>query len=360
MKKIFVAATRQNEGKTVVSLGLIAHFSQQWKVGYIKPIGQRYLEEQGYKVDEDSVLIERACGINCHLRDMSPIAVEKGFTESHIRGEKKDLPERILNSFARVSQNRDLVVIEGTGHAGVGSVFDLSNATVARLLGAKVLLVSGGGIGRAIDEIVLNKALFEKEGAELLGVVVNKVFPEKYDKINQLLRKGLEKRGIKVWGVIPFHSLLTWPTLWQILEELGGEIVCGGDELDRMARKMVVGAMEPHHALSYFEDESLVITPGDREDIILAAISTLMVPHEGQKRLVGMVWTGGLIPHYTILELVKKCNLPVILVEHDTYTTASKINDLTVKIRPVDREKIQAVIKLVEDYLAMEILWEML
>src|SRR3989338_6277387 len=103
--------------------------------------------------------------MDCGIKDMSPIAVEKGFTEKYItRPNKRSIDKQIRDSFRRVARNRDLVVIEGTGHAGAGSVFDHSNANVAKLLGARVILVSSGGIGRAIDEIMLNKALFEKEG----------------------------------------------------------------------------------------------------------------------------------------------------------------------------------------------------
>ncbi|MFZ2356851.1 MAG: AAA family ATPase, partial [Candidatus Omnitrophota bacterium] len=130
MKKIFIAATKQNDGKTTLSLGLICNFQQRFKkIGFIKPIGQRYLEEDGQKIDEDSWLIEEACGIKCGLKDMSPIAVERGFTEKYIAKPDKNLiSNQIKKAFKRVSKKQDLVIIEGTGHAGVGSVFDHSNA----------------------------------------------------------------------------------------------------------------------------------------------------------------------------------------------------------------------------------------
>jgi dethiobiotin synthetase len=123
---------------------------------------------------------------------MSPIAIEKGFTENYIKsGNREKLVTDIVNSFERIAKHKELVVIEGTGHAGVGSVFDLSNAKVARLLNAKVILVTAGGIGRPIDEIVLNMALFEKEGVDVIGVIVNKVLPSKYKKIEQVVKAGL-------------------------------------------------------------------------------------------------------------------------------------------------------------------------
>ena len=127
-KKIFVAATQQNDGKTTVSLGLIAALKKRFdRIGFIKPIGQRYLVEQGYKVDEDSVLIEEVFGIKCNIKDMSPIAIERGFTERFIeKGADEDYAGQIADAYERVAADNDLVIIEGTGHAGVGSVFDSS------------------------------------------------------------------------------------------------------------------------------------------------------------------------------------------------------------------------------------------
>ncbi len=144
-KKIFIAATYQNVGKTTFCLGLLGSLQKMFpKIGFIKPIGQRYLMEQGYKVDEDSVLIEKIFNV-CNpadIKDLSPIAVEKGFTENYIDGlARVDYASEIKKAYRRVARDKDLVVIEGTGHAGVGAVFDLSNATVARLLGAKVILL---------------------------------------------------------------------------------------------------------------------------------------------------------------------------------------------------------------------------
>src|SRR4030042_5894289 len=145
---------------------------------------------------------------------MSPIAVEKGFTEKYIvRPNKDSITRQIKESFRRVCKDQDLVVIEGTGHAGVGSVFDHSNATVAKLLGSKVIIISSGGIGRPIDEIVLNKALFEKEGVKVLGVIINKVLPDKFAKISGFVRKGLERKGINVLGVLPYDPMLARPSI---------------------------------------------------------------------------------------------------------------------------------------------------
>jgi len=351
MRKIFIAATKQNDGKTTVSLGIIKNLQQKFgKVGFIKPIGQRYLEEEGLKIDEDSILIEEVCGIKCGLKDMSPIAVEKGFTEKYImKPDRKNISAQIQASFRRISKHQELVVIEGTGHAGVGSVFDHSNASVAKLLGSKVIIISSGGIGRPIDEIVLNKALFEKEGVKVLGVIVNKVLPEKFDKISRLVRKGLERRGIDVLGVLPYDPMLARPTIEQILEETDFQVLSGKEFLENSVAKVMVAAMQPRDAVRYITDDSLMITPGDREDMIMIALSCFRETDKDKLKVCGIILSGGITPEVPMMNLLSKAQIPVLLAKSDTYDVATAIHDLTVKIRPCDKEKIGAVVKLIRE-----------
>ncbi|MEE8317584.1 MAG: AAA family ATPase [Candidatus Omnitrophota bacterium] len=355
--RIFIAATKQNDGKTTVALGLINVLRKKLKrVGFIKPVGQRYVIEDGYKVDEDSILIERVCSMGCRLQDMSPIAIEKGFTENYIKsGNHEKLVNDIVGSFERIARHKELVVIEGTGHAGVGSVFDLSNARVARLLGAKVILVTAGGIGRPIDEIVLNMALFEKEGVEVIGVIVNKVLPSKYKKIERVVRAGLKKKGIDVLGVIPYTPLLSMPTIQHILEETGMELISKRVGMRNKVQKILVGAMQPHDALDYIENGSLLITPGDREDMLMTLLNAhLLKRHKKDNLISGIILTGGIVPDHKIMMLIEKANIPVLLSKKHTYATAAEVHDLTIKIRPEDKEKTIMAADLVKKYVDID------
>ncbi|MFA5389000.1 MAG: AAA family ATPase [Candidatus Omnitrophota bacterium] len=352
-KRIFVAATRQNDGKTTISLGLIRAFRKKFKsVGFIKPVGQRYVFEHGYKVDEDSVLIEKVCGMKCSIKDMSPVAIDKGFTEAYIkRGDRRKLVDSIISSFERISRRKDLVVIEGTGHAGVGSIFDLSNAKVASLLDARVVLVTSGGIGKPMDEIELNMALFEKEGVDVAGVIINKVIPSKYNKIKKILTLGLKRKGIDVLGVIPYAPKLSNPTIRNILEETNMKLVSKKTGLSNVVRNIFIGAMEPHDALGFIETDSLLITPGDREDIIMTVLAAhLLKKTERKISISGIILTGGILPNRKIMRLVESADIPVLLTREHTYNAASEIHDLAVKIRPRDKEKTMIAEELVRDY----------
>jgi len=355
-KKIFIAATQQNDGKTTVSLGLIAALKKRFdRIGFIKPIGQRYLVEQGYKVDEDSVLIEEVFGIKCNIKDMSPVAIEKGFTEKCIeKGADEDYAKLIRESYEKVSRDKDLVIIEGTGHAGVGSVFDLSNATVARLLDANVILISSGGIGKPIDEVMLNKALFDREGVKLAGVIVNKVLPEKYTKISRLVKMGLEKKDLNVFGVLPYQKMLDIPTMREIRDEVKIATLYEGESLDRPTENVIIGAMNVKDAIKFIQNNSLMIIPGDRDDMIHAACDIHSGRLKKDCRISGILLSGGLMPKDRTLKMVEKSKITTLVSKEDTYTIASRVHSMVVKLKPQDEQKIKVIVDMVDKYVDLD------
>jgi BioD-like phosphotransacetylase family protein len=260
----------------------------------------------------------------------------------------------VLASFQRVAEGKRLVLIEGTGHAGVGSVLDMSNARVAELLESKAVIVTTGGVGRPIDEILLNAALFKLHGVELAGVILNRVLPDKLDMVEYYARKSLQSHGIQLFGVIPYQPQLEGPSIRQILEDVKGELLNGDERLDTTVTRTIVGAMSPHRALEYMNRDVLLITPGDREDLILAALSSYVSGVEDGMHVSGIVLTGGVEPHRNIMRLVRRTPVPVILVEEMTYDTASRIRDLVVKIRPTDKMKIALARRLVNNYVEID------
>jgi len=281
--RVFVAATEQNTGKTTTSLGLYGALRARFpRIGFIKPVGQRFIEVEGKRIDEDSVLIRHTFDTQTPIEDMSPIAVEPDFTRRYIeRSNSEHLVKRIQHSFDRACWEKDFAIIEGTGHAGVGAVFDLSNAKVASVLQSKVILVTPGGIGRPIDEAALNKALFDKEGVEVIGVVMNKVLPSKMDYISEFARRGFERLGIDLLGVIPQERVLSEPTVLDVCNIIRGEVISHPDLLRRHISNVMIGAMQPTNLLTRLESRTLLIVPGDREDIILAAHSEAECQPEG-------------------------------------------------------------------------------
>lgn len=354
--KLYVAATRQNDGKTMVSLGLLNALRKKVKsITYMKPVGQQYHVINGDKIDKDVVLMEKIFGFKDKLLDMSPIAIAQGFTEDYImHGDRAALAKKIKSSYDRLAASNEFVLVEGTGHAGVGSVFDMSNADVASILGAKVIIVSCGGIGKPIDEIMLNIAKFQLQGVEVLGAIVNKVMKNKYDKISDLVRKGLARKNIEVFGVIPFEEVLSHPTISELLEDLQGELICGKKGLDNVAERFMVGDVVAHEALDYLSGGTLLITPGNREDIIFSTLSGWVLGVTQKYHISGIVATYGKRPSQRVMDIVDQANIPLIVVQEDCFETASNISGAIFKLRAEDAKKIHETELLIEKYVDVQ------
>ena len=359
-KNVFIAATGQNVGKTTTSMGMFFQLvKRNIKAGFTKPVGQRYVQVDDIKVDEDSHLLHNIYPTECELQDMNPIAVPRGFTENYVdTGKKGEVIEKIVDSYKRIQGHSEFVVIEGTGHAGVGSIFDASNAVVASALQSKAIIVTNGGIGRSIDELVLNKNLFEQQGVEVLGVIINKVREDKYEKVKKYTEKGLKRLGVKLLGVVPYMKLLSSPSIEQIALTVKGEIIAGEEFRHTHVNNFVVGAMSVRHMLEYIKGKTFLIVPGDREDVILAAISSGMLDNDSENRICGILITAFISPNKKIMNLIKSSKIPVIYCRHNTFTSASLVSDLAVKIQVTDLEKIKVSQNIFSQYIDFDYICE--
>jgi len=383
MRQLYLAATGQNRGKTTAALGLLNGFlARDLRTGFMKPVGQRTVIDHGQPADEDAVLMHEVYGLSEPYASMSPVHIPRGFTKAYIAGDVvEDLGARIVDAH-RTFAEHDVLLVEGTGHAGVGAVIGLSNARVAALLDAPAVIVSEGGVGRPIDEIVLNASLFESAGVPVAGAIVNKVDIVAQPGLAHVLERGLAPYGIPLLGVLPVRPILSNPTLGMILEGLRGEVIHSGPDLDRVIEGVAIGAMEPGHMLDRVGPGTLVIAPGDREDVILtittahlarrlphataaeaariaavAAVATnertaSVAGHEGAA--VGLVLTGGYRPRESVLDAIREAAIFATLVQEDTYAVASQVHDLLVKTHAADREKIELIKSLVAEHLDID------
>ncbi|MEM1223384.1 MAG: AAA family ATPase [Verrucomicrobiota bacterium] len=355
-KRIFIAATRMNDGKTTTSLALFSALRTLTdSVGFIKPVGQRFIEIGGHKIDEDSVLLNKIFDVEIPIQAMSPIAVHSNFTREFLDDPETCHPELIdlmCRGFDRAAFDKDYIIIEGTGHAGVGSVFRLSNAEVAKRLNAKVIIVARGGIGRPIDEIALNKALFDAAGVDVIGVIINKVAPNKKEMIEHYCRLALERMGIPLLGCIPLEQKLSAPNLNQVVEEVKGRWLNGRERGFERIEKVIIGAMAAKGMVDYLHPGVLIITPGDREDIILAAIAAQGISSD--QAISGIILTRNVLPHPKLMSMIAQTNIPVAICSDESYVVASKINSMTVKTQPGDKDKIPIIKNLILENINLE------
>jgi phosphate acetyltransferase len=381
MRQLYLAATGQNRGKTTAALGLVDGFIRRGlRTGFMKPVGQRTVIDHGEPADEDAVLMHEVFGLTEPYAAMSPVHIPRGFTKAYIAGEVvEDLGARVRTA-RDTFRDHEVLLIEGTGHAGVGAVIGLSNAVVAASLGTPAIIISEGGVGRPIDEIVLNAALFERHGVTVAGAIVNKVDVEAQPGIRTVLERGLAPYRIPLLGILPRKPILSNPTLEMIVEGVRGELLHPGPDLERVIDGVAIGAMEPVHMLERVGPGTLVIVPGDREDIILTLTTahlvgsprpprprrarsggdgagsepTLDLPLGHDGAAIGLVLTGGYRPRPAVLAAIRRANLFATLVPADTYSVASEVHDLLVKTHPADREKIELIKDLVASNLDVD------
>jgi len=347
-RRVFVAATRMNDGKTTTCLGLTAALQAMGlHVGYIKPIAQRVVMSGEDQVDEDTLLIDGLFDLNVPIAAMSPVAIGPDFTKQYLENPEEigpQLKDRICRAFDRTAYGKDIVVVEGSGHAGVGSVFGASNADNAKVLGSKAILVAAGGIGKPIDEIALNKALFDKAGVEVVGAILNKVMPDKLEFIRDFAGRGLRKLGVPLLGVVPLQETLVYPNLDQVADETKARWIHQPAGLRRV-RRVVIGAMSARRSAEYLRvPGTLVIVPGDREDLLEAFIAGV-----GAETLSGVLFSNGLLPNDDIVRRLKEAGVAMAAVEAESFAVTARINNMTVKTMRQDADKIPIIRKMISD-----------
>jgi BioD-like phosphotransacetylase family protein len=164
------------------------------------------------------------------------------------------------------------------------------------------------------------------------------------------VRKGLERKGIRVLGVIPFDPMLSYPSIRQIVEETNFQLLCGGQHLGSSVSRVIVGAMRPANALRYMVDDSLLITAGDADDMLSAALGQFRESDKARLKISAIILSGGILPDQKIMGELTAAQIPVLLATSDTYSVSSQIHDLTVKIRPENKTKIDTAVKMIKEY----------
>jgi hypothetical protein len=169
---------------------------------------------------------------------------------------------------------------------------------------------------------------------------LNKVLPEKLEFISEFARRGLKRKGLELLGVVPFRSILSRPTMDLIRQELQADSLNAGTQNQEVVDSVMVGAMAVQNAIRHFKRGLLVITPGDRVDILLAAATSATEPDQ---QLAGVVLTGEFTPQAAIARIIEKLPFPILRASQGVYEVASTVHNLIVKTRADDTEKISVI-----------------
>ncbi|MFN0059246.1 MAG: phosphotransacetylase family protein [Planctomycetota bacterium] len=357
---LYVTSLEQTGGKTLVTLGLVSELSRTFdRVGFIKPLGVARVRAGRDGIDLDALLIDKLHAVHENIKDMCPVTLGPTSWPEVTSEESERMMARIQEAFSRISQGRQVVVVEGTGGASLGAYLGLSNARIAKALGCKVLLVVSYGemASNPFDKVLIHRDHFKMHGVESLGVVINRVPPDLLDSFQVYATSQLERLNLPLLGLMPEEPLLKCFRFLQVSEVLDGEILCNAANAERVISRVRVGAMTPHRALPFFVAGTLIITPGDREDIIVTVCAAAASTGRGPS---GLVLSAGQRPHSSIIELLEKSGVPTFLAREDSYTVASKIHDMPMRIQPTDEAKLAIVQRLAVDHLQIDRIIELL
>lgn len=356
-KRIYVAATSQHVGKTTCTLGIFSVLREHgFNVGYCKPVGQEFVDLGDLKVDKDALLFSKMMGFELSADLHSPIIIGSGITAAYLENPTAfHFRKKILEAAEALDARHDIVVYEGTGHPGVGSVVDLSNADVAKALGAAVIMIVEGGIGSTIDELNVKMALFREQNVPIHGVIVNKVLTEKMEKVRYMVSKKLDHWNIPLLGMLPYDKNLTHPIMETIRQAVKGRIVFNEESLDNWVENIVSGALVERREVESFE-RLLLIVSCNRLNRVLEVIEELTVEKklEGSP-LAGIIINGvaDFVPEFLTnfkrQDYINKYKIPVISTTLDTYGAALKISRIEVKIHLRTLWKAERAIKMIRE-----------
>ena len=348
---IFVAATNQHVGKTTSTLGLVTVLKQAGvNVGYCKPVGQQHLDYNNLRVDKDTVLFAELLNFDIVPEHHSPVILGKGTTSAYLdRPEDFDFVERIENARDALSQRHDMVIYEGTGHPGVGSIANISNPRVAKIVNAGAIMIVEGGIGATIDRLNLSLSLFREMKVPIVGVIVNKVKLDKMDKVQHYVGMKLKEMNLNLLGVLPYDQSLAFPIMRTIVDAIKGTVVYNIDHLENKVENIMAGSLIDVSKLQK-TNSNLLVVGVDRVHNAIHKIDLLSKVHGMESTpLAGIVAAGdGTFTDETV-RYVEEHDIPLVRTQLDTYGSVVKISNIEVKINLHTPWKIQKAIKLIKE-----------
>lgn len=356
-KAIYIATSEENSGKSMITLGLMSMLiGRTAKVGYFRPIIEDF--EEG-KFDSHIETVINHFGLDISFHDAYAITKSRLIKKKN-KGKMGEVIDLIIEKYKHLEERFDFVLVEGTSFTGEGTVIELDiNVLIAKNLGIPAIIV-GSGVGKTLEELVDSLYLaydsFKVKEVEVLAVIANKVQPENLELVADRMKKSLPEEVMV--NSIPMISSLNNPTIQEIVEELNAKVLFGAAFLNNQIGSFSVGAMQLRNYLLNLKENGLVITPGDRADIILGALQAN--ESVNYPSISGIVLTGNILPEDSILKLIEGLStiVPIIAVEEGTYFITNKIGAIKTKIYASNKEKILTSINTFENYVDLDSLTE--
>lgn len=343
---IYLTTTEPFSGKSIYALGLVNLLAGKTdKISYFKPIITVGKNEK----DRRLTLIKEHFKLTQRYEDMFSFTIQKAFKEINRKNEAY-LIDTIIEKFQRLRESSDFVVVEGTDFAGISTNVEYNgNVSIAKNLGIPAAIIincAHKSDDEIIEQAISTASAFISNGVQVLTLVANKVESGREEEICRKLTNALPKEILV--SAIPVHLELSNPTMEEIRDSMGAKVLFGENLLTNRVDHVIVGAMQLRNFLQRVKNNTLVITPGDRGDVIIGALQANISKNFG--KIAGMVLSGGMLPEDSIVQLVEGLEtvVPILQVEEATFEVVTEINNIKARISADDKEKIAVAIRLFE------------
>jgi len=324
MQTILVASSRRYSGKTGVCSALIGVLeSRGLSVGYMKPYGGMPVDSSGVSTDRDAHFINQHLASPSPEELVTPIVRSRSFVEDLLAGHPVPGPDEVKAAFDAISVGRDVMVVEAPSDLEQGASAGVCLADLIALLSGRVLLIETADINDPPDRVVRACALLKES---LAGVIFNRVEAADLDAVLEHYLPFLSGRGIRTFGALPHDPLLSSVTVGEMVDALGGTVLCGADRRDAAVESFMVGAMGQEKALKFFRRRAnkAVVTGVDRADVQMAALET---------STSALVLTGSSSPSPTVVARADELGVCTIIVDTDTLTAVETLETIFGHVR---------------------------
>ena len=343
MNTLIVASLRSSTGKTNFIVGLTE--ALQKKIGYMKPFGDRLLYSKKRLWDYDAALMANLYAMKEHPDDMS-----LGFDHSKLRFmyTEESIRAKVVELAENTGAGRDLLIVEAGKAISYGTSVHLDALSLAHYLGGKMVFVIGGDDDTILDDIMFVKRSVDMKDIKIAGIIVNKVHNAADFKDTYL--PEINQTGLNVLGVLPYQSELTFFSLRFLADKLFAKVLTAEGNLSRRVKNIFIGAMSGNVIVQkplIKKEDKLIITGGDRSDMILAAIN---------HNAAGIILTNNILPPSNIIAKAEESGTPLLLVTPDTYQVARQIDRMEPLLTKEATDKVQLLKDMVKAHVNIDAL----
>jgi BioD-like phosphotransacetylase family protein len=338
VKSVIVASTREGAGKTSILIGLARALGKRF--GYVKPLGDRFLYRKKRLWDYDAAVVSQVFRL-----DEEPETISIGFDHSKLRYmyDRRTIFEALGRVVEAVGRGHEGVFIECGKDLSYGASVFLDPLTISQETGYPVLIVAGGPEDVIADDLAFVERFVGSDEATVAGVIINKVVH--LDEFRDTHLPKIEQLGVKVYGVAPYERQLTTLSVSVVAERLFARTLAGESGMSRTIQSVVIGAMSVSAAMADSKISApakLVITSGDRSDMIVAALDAGATS--------AIILTNNIVPPSHVIARAAEEGVPLLLVPADTYTVAMQVDKIEPLLTAADEHKFDRLAAIVREH----------